>query len=432
MTGVPQNTLGILAEIQANITANGVMGITPQVLSQMLQDIAVSYENNADNFSNTTAINAVSEYGCDNTGGSNTSIALQAAITIAIASGRPLFIPAGTYDCGNASLNVTGQLDVYGAGRTQTTILRSSTNGLAPLFNISGSNVRLRDMSLSFTGPITTVQFFEAAAIAGPGVINIKYQNLEVKGAFYVGLTFYSVANGWMDKCYVHGGIHNRLLYAYGTCSNILVSECIMDGNNNQTFYGLDCNPADLGIMSRITVVNSICQNALAHGFSVADSVYTAALIGCHAYGVVAGAGFLVDFANGNSPTRVSLIGCSSIFNQLGVEFFNTLFGSIVGCRINNNTSGGILVADSKNCTISGNEIDGNVGFGIEDSASVALVSSGNIYMGNTSISNTTYGIETTATSDRIIVYGNTAYLNGVANVLLNATNPVTASNITA
>jgi parallel beta-helix repeat protein len=425
MVGTVKNTAAIQAEIAANVTANGVMTITPQLLSTVLQDIAVSYRIDPN------ALNAIVHFAADNTGLTDTSGQLQAAFAAAVNSGRPLYIPPGIYDCGSTSINITGAAEIYGAGRTLTTIRRSGSNFAQPLINITGSNVRVRDLTLKFTAPTTAVNFFEAAMIA-TNVLNIKYQNIEVVGGFYVGLTFYSVAQGWMDKCYVHGGVINRMLYIYGVSSNILVTNCILDGNFNQTGYGLNCNPAGLGLQSRITVLNSVAINTISYGFSTGESVYTATFIGCHAYGVLIGTGFLGEFGNNQSPYRMAIIGCTSIGNNIGVEFYKMFLGCVIGCRVSNNRAVGIMISDSTLCTIADNEVDNSSGPGIQDVASGAATSAQNIYMGNNSSSNTSYGMLTYPGTDRLLVYGNTFLGNTLANLSLAGTNGITASNITA
>lgn len=433
MAGVPQHAANIIAEINAMILPNNVESISGQKLNQILNDIAVSYQNILDGTTAgpvTNPINAVVDFKCDNTGGTNTSTTLQAAITAAVSSSRPLYVPAGLYDCGAVSLSVTGSLEMYGAGRTQTVIQRSQDSSVAPLFAITGANVRLRDFSCSYTANTTSANVNNAAAIASSGG-NVKYENLDVHGAFYMGLIFSSIANGWADKCLLYGGIKNICIYSTGVSSNILVSECFMDGNTSVTAGGFSAFANNLGTQTRVSVIGSIAQNMSGFGFEVNDLIYTSAFLGCHASGITAGPGFFATNTN-HSSARTAIMGCSAILCQIGIEFFGTIYGAIVGCKINGSTVGGILVEDSKNCNVSANECDANTGDGIQDVGTGAGTCAQNVYTGNQLIGNTTFGMVTSANSDRIIFVSNVALTNSTANTSLSATNAVSANNITA
>lgn len=119
---------------------------------------------NLDAINKARAINALTDFGCDNSGATDTATALQAAMTSAIAQNRALYLPAGTYKIGTAltMANGTGSgtygdgFTIFGDGPKLSIIQTSggSTNGLVIPHDCE--NIRIESLGVTGTGTSST------------------------------------------------------------------------------------------------------------------------------------------------------------------------------------------------------------------------------------------------------------------------------------
>lgn len=95
-------------------------------------------------------LNAVTMFGADPTGESDSTSAIQAALTAVPASGATVYLPAGTYST-SAALTIGSNTTLAGAGPESTVITQSSTtaNGIS---GTDVSYVAIRDLGLSGPG----------------------------------------------------------------------------------------------------------------------------------------------------------------------------------------------------------------------------------------------------------------------------------------
>ena len=133
------NSLGgtlFAVDIDGDVKPRGVNYTWPAALPGSTQCVQVSaagtisYTSCGGSTPNVVqAYNVVVDGGCDNTGGGNTSVCVNAAIIAAATAGRQIFFPAGTY-LGNFTVSGLNSLHIFGEGPGRTIL--QSDDGTAP------------------------------------------------------------------------------------------------------------------------------------------------------------------------------------------------------------------------------------------------------------------------------------------------------------
>lgn len=376
-------------------------------------------------------INAVVDFNADNTGASNTSFQLQEAINDAIATGRPLYIPPGTYDCGGTALTVNGTVTIYGAGRK--TIIRKSVDANTQLFLVTGNNVLLRDFHCEYTAA-TTNAHINISALEYNGITGSQVQRITVDGKFYIGIHLNDCVECGVSQCHVKGVVNRSFYISADVATNdIQLSDCIANGavtgTTPFTSYGFNINMFGTGLGQRLSFTNCLARNFAENGFMPSENCYEQIFANCHAVNCTF-YGFIVQLANSKRGRHVAFIGCSASSCLYG--FYATSSDYVVisgnqcrGCNI------GIYVLDSKNVVITGNVIEQSTnesilvnGTGAGDAA--------NVMVSNNTTNAGTYGINVGANADRVLVVANVALGASTTNIANNGTNSVTANNLNA
>lgn len=253
----------------------------------------------------------VLDYGADKTGATDSSTAVQLALTAAKAGNKQLYFPAGTYLVQSA-LYINGGITVHGDGITATTITRTSLAATVinainvfAVFYVEGGWNHIADMSLvgtGITGTVSGVQF--GANIAAKGSIKNMAINgmlngiVETNGVFLTTFDNVQVVSGgygfrfdsaWQktsltfNQCYAvnTGPAYLMSLVDYSVINSCAADNCNWLGisaNPYGTGYG---NPADSrGVYNfnqcDLTITDSGAEGSYGNGvFSFANSVVT-------------------------------------------------------------------------------------------------------------------------------------------------------------
>jgi len=184
--------------------------------------------------------------------GANETVNLQNALDISVASGKPLYVPTGTYAMCNISTTTTGAVTITGAGMNQSKFIRHSSclhstdTMLTATFTGSSGTAELRNFSISnvsSNGSLNSddIDIFGASRVlvdglyiakaetAGLGIqssSNVTITNSTIFENYWFGI---SVANG-NDCC--GGTATPAYLYNYNFSGNTYVNQPIGLGLN--------------------------------------------------------------------------------------------------------------------------------------------------------------------------------------------------------
>lgn len=111
-----------------------------------------------------------------------------AAIQDAIDSGKPVFIPPGTYLVSDCLVLGAAELTLYGAGRTESFIKVSTSFNLAgdAVFDVQGIETSISDLAIDFTHPGATSRASLTAyppAIRAIGMTGCRFSGLQISQA---------------------------------------------------------------------------------------------------------------------------------------------------------------------------------------------------------------------------------------------------------
>lgn len=128
----------------------------------------------------------VVDYGADPTGVSDSTSAIQAALTAG--AGKVVYFPPGVYKV-SSTLTPQASTHIMGAGSTPSSSVASSTKILftstnTPLFNVNVDKVIIENMQLSQSGTAVSGNY---GIIVGTSAVSGRYDNLLIQG-FYVGM----------------------------------------------------------------------------------------------------------------------------------------------------------------------------------------------------------------------------------------------------
>jgi Pectate lyase superfamily protein len=221
------------------------------------------------------------DFGADATGAADSA----AAITAALATGKNVWLPKGTYHV-RSQLTVTGGQVLYGDGRGLTTITVSddfsTTNtGVISLTGREQSAPEVRDLDMAFTQPASPVSRASFATLAGGGTnsTGVKYPPaIIITSANRFKLSNLRVSTAWdgiinastntiggffirdiemcafncglsLDRCFDFGHVSGYHFWDFG-CTNAQFTNVYADGNTYAARFG------DNGEVDGINVVD--------------------------------------------------------------------------------------------------------------------------------------------------------------------------------
>lgn len=188
-------------------------------------------------------------FGATGDGVTNDSTAIQTAITAAIAAGKPLYFPAGTYLA--TALTVTGALTIFGDG--DQSVIKTTANAI--LFNVSAAGFRMYDLQLLGNSTGTSQFGVYINAVSDYLISRCKFYLLQgggVRATGTIAITAYggTISDCKFFKCAFGVRIDNR--HEFVNLLNNNVNQCttmgyyILAGNFNIT--GGSINKNSLGI----------------------------------------------------------------------------------------------------------------------------------------------------------------------------------------
>jgi hypothetical protein len=253
-------------------------------------------------------INVVTEYQADPTGGTDSTAAIQAALSSVPASGAVVYLPAGTYAISD-TLTATAKTTIQGDGDGATVITQSSTtaNGIQAT---DGEYLTISDLYLSGPG-----------SGSGVGINLVLSANTNVP---YTSVRRVTVSSWGSDGVYVIEPIVSQF-------------DTVVSADNGGDGFHMDANAASTSLRFSSCYANG---NGGA-GYSVLKGHYSV-LEGCAAD----------SNANGyvlTSCKAITLTGCGAE-SQAGDSFvFQSGWGNcLVGAWVYGNNASGIVVASGE------------------------------------------------------------------------------------
>ena len=201
------------------------------------------------------------------------------AITNALSTGLPLYIPANTnLGLGSHSYMMTAPIRIIGEG--DTSVLTRSGDNDNPLIYFNGGSPgsyyvgNLKIQSVQTTEP-TNSSF--NSAICACNTNDVTVENVTVSGAvngFYMGIVFDGVNVGRISGAKVYK-CFNRGIYLYHACIDVIVTDFHIDLSDSagapRGSYGLNTNPSDNTIAKRLVVSDGTIRGFTSHGLSASE-----------------------------------------------------------------------------------------------------------------------------------------------------------------
>jgi len=306
---------------------------------------------------------SVLDFGADNTGTTDCSTAIQAALNSNTTGNLELIFPAGVYKCTGLTWSGTGRLTMSGLG--QAFLQSTSTTG--NLFSASNGQILIRDFTvfypfaggvtagfyLSFTGCtalIERIKFINGYNLVfwGAGCVNSGARNCT--GLAMTGTGFTIDVSPSVPPAQQYGIMTISGCDLQGTTSSTGAGINLVSGD---TVIVSDCNVAGFFIpinmttlSSRSYLANVFMTNVFADGAGGPSSTQP---------------GYLIDGTN-QFLSRVFLSNCwSSSMQNSGMYLKNVKSVNLNNCAILANTGHGILCDTGAfdvriaNCIVSGN-----------------------------------------------------------------------------
>jgi parallel beta-helix repeat protein len=336
------------------------------------------------------AVANVLDYGADPTGSASST----SAFTAAIATGKSVFVPAGTYKCGVQNLTTQGQ-QIFGEGALS--IIVQETAG-AHLFYPKAAYITIRDLRLNGIETDATNSSFAVFTATATAAQYLSIQNVFVSGTG--NLTGFNNAFKFDDSC------------NYGSVENCVIER--LWGNVSGRGYG-----ALAGNAKGIRVTNN---NMLATSGRGRHGVYFSA--GC-SDSVASG-----NYINGFDQEGISQYSQSAQPTCSRNVYSNNTLG---GCSASTNAfSGSIgIYGHSYGCVISNNTITASGQIGITVDGSSVTDCANTLIIGNTVSYSATRGINLTS-AVRTSVIGNIVYESSTASAGTSANIMITQDGTTA
>lgn len=184
--------------------------------------------------------------------GANETVNLQRALDISVASGKPLYVPTGTYSMCNIATTTTGAVVIIGIGMNQSKFIRhssclhSANNMLTVTFTGTAGTIELRDFSISnvsSSGALNSdnIEIFNASRVLVDGLYVAKAEvaGLSIQASSNVTVTHSTIfENYWFGISAANGNdccggtASPAYLYNYNFSGNTYVNQPIGLGLN--------------------------------------------------------------------------------------------------------------------------------------------------------------------------------------------------------
>jgi hypothetical protein len=250
-----------------------------------------------------------STYGAIGDGTADDTTAIQAALTAAIAAGKRIRFPAGTYLISSALTISTKGLIMYGSGADDVIIKQSSTtaNGLTiDLGSAIDSKISIRDISFtcSTSSSGTAISVANGDRIRIEGVHTLLYRN---------GIDVSAVSGAILRDCVVESNDGNAAVISLNLGARCRATDCEVisstDVGTGIKLTGTDARATDCYITNHATAVNMAAARGVVRGTHI------------------------------NGPTTgISLAAANSIANDCYVTGTTTGFSvtGVASCRVTN------------------------------------------------------------------------------------------------
>lgn len=252
-------------------------------------------------------------FGATGNGTTDDSAAVQAVITAAIAAGKAVYFPAGTYLV--TGLTVAGALTIFGDGNQS--IIKTTTNNV--IFNVTADGFRMYDLKIIGNDTGTSEIGVRINTVKDYLISRCTFYNLGGIGINCYGIVITnsipsSISDCNFSTCRTGIKVENR--HEYVNLTNNLVSQCdyagmwLLGGNFNITGGSITKNSIGIYMTSGTNDSHSSISNVLINHNT------TGLMINGILYGLVFSA------CQFHSNTYIHLI------NTLGILFNGCEFGS--------------------------------------------------------------------------------------------------------
>jgi hypothetical protein len=340
-----------------------------------------------------TNVANIQAFGADPTGVADSTDSIKRAI-LSLGTVYPgtLFIPPGLFKISSTITlpSVEGGM-VVGTGRGSIIVAANGTNAdilTCPSDRWTFQNFAIHgNSSNNSTGAGLTLGgkwcWIDSLYIA-----NTKGNGITQNGSY-----------SWFDKVYVTDAQSNSILIA-GVGSNRITNVESLGAQGKG--INVQANSFDNEL------IGCLVGSSVGDNFYVGTSAGPTRLTNCHGYSSATANGLFVDGA-----TLVHVVNCDfESNNQRGVSFSTAKGCGLVGGRLWNNGLQGVFLFGMNDCSIVGvtiyNNGQGSINAGISGSGSLDISVTGcDIYDTQGGSKTQTYAIETTGSSDRWMIHGN-------------------------
>ena len=147
---------------------------------------------------------SVKDFGAVGDGATNSSNNDTAAFTAALASGRSVHIPAGTYNVDTQGIFVSSNTTIFGDGIGATIVRTNSYDANKGIFSVEGkSDVTIKEMTLQSlrNGDTVAVDNTAIKGASGAGCQRINLEKLWIKDFGYYAIHLRNATDCFVDKC---------------------------------------------------------------------------------------------------------------------------------------------------------------------------------------------------------------------------------------
>lgn len=418
-------------------------------------------------------VNAVTDYGVDNTGATPCGIVLQAAVTSASANGfNQFYLPLGTYDItdlnhgtggtratGGIALRIPTNMTFFGSNQYLTTLKRTydSTGvvdtAVAMVEVFGAHNVTLSGFGLLYTPTTFTLGYGQCGISVRSGSHDVKLLDIYLTGTINRGFQLINCWNIWVERCIIIGcGDACMRLVCDSTANvypdffdetttvtavhDVFIRACrfsgstTIDGSAFHTFYGLNMGSENHTGNNVFQVFVDSCVSWFCgyQGFAVGGTASDIFFSNCTAIGINNGAGtgigFLTQLYSTNEPQRIFYNGCTAIACVIGFYITQSVYTYLNNCHSNGGGTG-CLVSSANYCTISNSTFEEATSHGMSLLTAAYCIISGCHF-----IANGGWGFIEDAGSGHCSILGCIAVSNTSGTYSIGGTGNVTAADI--
>lgn len=283
-----------------------------------------------------------------------------AFVAAVAATGKPGYIPPGTYRVTTAAASVTptGAFMIFGAGPASNIKRMDDLTSVLLLIN-SATGPIVRDMQFEYSNGTTTANG-DHMALRFNGCTDPTDSNVTFKGGWYAAREDRDCIGARSIGPRVRGGIKNRAIYtsAVTLSRGTAIVAPDIDGGG-VTSYGINTNGFGTGLVESFTVSGGRIFNVVSHGVGISDRSYAFTVQGVVVDIVTSqsGVGVLVQEANGQVPQDGTVTGNTIRQVWNGITNRSGLKVAITGNTITSAYLKGILNQGAQEGRVTGNNV---------------------------------------------------------------------------